>query len=228
MRIGVFGGTFDPIHFGHLHVATKTRDLFDLDQIHFTVSLVPPHKAEKSLTSPYHRYAMCVLATEREAVFRASTIELEDPLHPYTVNTLEKFSRIYRDRVAIFFIAGADSFAEINKWVEYERLLLNYNFIFVERPGIEVSGFQFLRLPEILGRVADMRRASPEELRREVARRLDSGAKGIYLVDIGALDISSTIVREKLRRGEDASALLPGPVLSYALKYSVYAKRDNA
>lgn len=228
MRIGVFGGTFDPIHFGHLHVAAKTRDLFHLDQIHFTVSLVPPHKAQKNVASPYHRYAMCVLATQQEAAFKASTVELEDPLHPYTINTLEKFSRAYQDHAAIFFIAGADSFAEINKWVEYERLLLNYNFIFVERPGIEVSGFQFLRLPEILGRVADMRRASPDELRREVSRRLDSGAKGIYLVDIGALDISSTFVREKLRRGEDASGLLPEPVLSYALKYSVYTKKGNA
>jgi nicotinate-nucleotide adenylyltransferase len=225
MRIGVFGGTFDPVHVGHLRVVRRVKKLFGLDEIHLVVAHVPPHKQGQRITSPYHRYAMCVMATARAEGLKASTVELEAPDAPYTIETLAKFDRLYkRDRHgALFFILGADSFAEIKSWKAYDQLLLSHNFIVVDRPRVRIDGYRMEYPEEILQRIVDLRAVRrPQDIARYADQNVARRNKKIYIVTIGAYNISSTEIRRRIKSGQPVQDLVPASVLEYIRKYSVY------
>lgn len=220
MGIGVFGGTFDPIHLGHLHVARQARELFELDEVYFVVSLIPPHKSPRTITSPYHRYAMCAMAINDIDGFNASTAELEDPENPYTIDTLRKFSARYNK--PIFFIIGADSFVCITYWKDYETLLTSYNVIAVDRPQVDIEGYEKNYPRFIVERLVDVRQRSSREIGDLVSSNLEKGHPRTYIARIGAYDISSTEIRRKIKEGESVEPFVPSCVRTYIKKHRLY------
>jgi nicotinate-nucleotide adenylyltransferase len=138
-RTGVYGGTFDPIHVGHLEVARAVTRIFGLDEMLLIPAGRPPHKTGREISDAYHRHAMAVLATMDEPRVKVSTVELEAPDKPYSYQTVERLREAAGGQTQLFFVIGADSFEEINMWREPERLLSSANLVVVTRPGSEVS-----------------------------------------------------------------------------------------
>jgi nicotinate-nucleotide adenylyltransferase len=136
-RIALYGGTFDPVHVGHLEIARKVSQLFEIEKVLFIPAQVAPHKIGRPVTKPIHRYAMLALATQDDPQLSISSFELDAPDRRYTVDTVAHFQRTLGDSAELFFIMGADSWAEIMTWREWERLLTMINFIVVTRPGYE-------------------------------------------------------------------------------------------
>jgi nicotinate-nucleotide adenylyltransferase len=210
--IGVYGGTFDPIHNGHLEVARAIAEHFRLDRLLIIPAHSPPHKDPASISDAYHRYAMAVLATMNEPKLMVSTIELDMPERPYTFETVERLRELYGRETKQFLVIGADSFAEINTWREPERLLSSTNLIVAARPGVEMRG---AHLPaRFRPRVRDLRELD----------RLEQEEEGyfIYLTGYVASDISSTEIRRRARRGEPVGEMVPPPVAGYIEKYRLY------
>src|SRR5919112_271501 len=136
-RLALYGGTFDPVHIGHLEVARRVSQLFEIEKVLFIPAQMAPHKIGRAVTEPIHRYAMLALATQDDPQLTISTYELDALDRRYTVETVEHFQRVLGDSTELFFIMGADSWSEITTWREWERLLLMTNHIVVTRPGYE-------------------------------------------------------------------------------------------
>jgi nicotinate-nucleotide adenylyltransferase len=225
VRIGVFGGTFNPIHSGHLHIAQAAQSIFALSQVHFVVASVPPHKHPEGLIPFTHRYAMVSLAIARERSFIPSLVELEPEASPYTFDTMQKLDRsIGHASGRLFFIAGGDSLFEVKFWRESEKLLASYDFIFVMRPG---TGPLILE-EHLPGNVIPRVRNFIGLKRVQIRRRLDeerSEEKRIYLVEAGAPDISSTGIRNLSASDRAIRRMVPGPVREYIRKLHLYGGR---
>ena len=221
-RIGIYGGTFDPIHFGHLRVAAAICEAFGLDRFFFVPAYVPPHKRGRQITSPYHRYAMVVLATLQHpqianTKLMALTLELEAPTRPYTIETLHHLQLNY-PQSDLFFVMGADSFAEVNTWREYERLLTEYNIIVAARPPADDLPTAHLS-SKCQAHVVDLRGA----------KRPDTAmfaAPIVYLTDYVAVDIAATEVREAVRTGQLIGRYVPSDVAHYIATYDLYRNGD--
>src|SRR5688572_4449546 len=122
-RIALYGGTFDPVHSGHLEIARKVLELFEIEKVLFIPAQVAPHKIGRAVTEPIHRYAMLALATQNDPQLSISTFELDAPDRRYTVDTVQHFRTKLGDSTELFFIMGADSWSEIQTWREWERLV---------------------------------------------------------------------------------------------------------
>ncbi len=129
------GGTFDPIHHGHLVTAEEVRDYFDLDEVVFVPSARPPHKIGQEVSDPEHRYLMVVLATVTNPYFQVSRAEIERPGPSYSIDTVRYFKDLWGERTEIFFITGADAFSQISSWNNPEELLELCTFVAASRPG---------------------------------------------------------------------------------------------
>ena len=140
MRIGVLGGTFDPIHLGHLIIAEETRDRLDLEEVCFVPARDPWMKAGQPLTSGHDRLSMARLAVEDNPFFRVSTLELERPGPSYTVDTLKALQKEYGPEAQLFFILGSDAFARFDEWKDPEGILGLATLVVVDRPGATASG----------------------------------------------------------------------------------------
>jgi nicotinate-nucleotide adenylyltransferase len=222
-RIAFYGGSFDPPHNGHLTIARKLSELFELDEFIFIPAFHAPHKKGKSPTLAFHRYAMLVLATRDEAQSKVSTIELEVPARPYTVETLSKLKKELSD-TEIFFVMGADSWAEIDTWREWETVLTLTNVIVVARPDYEIN---FSHVSEkIKKRIVDLR--GNYELREVEDKTTDNAQltthdSQIYITDAVNLDISSTDIRQKIQDNDRQwHKLVPEEVAKYIEKYDIY------
>ena len=222
-RIAFYGGSFDPPHKGHLEIARRLSETFALDEFVFVPAFHAPHKKDKSPTLAFHRYAMLALATENEAQCKVSTIELEVPARPYTVDTLSKLKNELPG-AEIFFVIGADSWTEIDTWREWETVLTLTNVIVVTRPDYEIG---FTHVSELIkNRIVDLRentqlRITNDEL-REVEDKIISDAH-IYMTDAVNLDVSSTEIRRKIQNDDDKwRKLVPDEVAKYIEKYDIY------
>jgi len=218
-RIALYGGTFDPIHTGHLAVAHGLSKVFALDEVLFIPAYVAPHKRVVKVTPALHRYAMLALATQAEAHFRISTIELDAPERPYTVETLARMQETLGDGTQIFFIMGADSWLEIATWHEWERVLALSNHIVVARPGYELSVEHVT--PVIRERIVDLR---GKEIGQAVLKIEEGDGPKIYVTDAVNMDVSATAIRQAVRGGRDAGWLeyVQLPVVDYIRKYRLY------
>jgi nicotinate-nucleotide adenylyltransferase len=162
-RIALYGGTFDPVHIGHLEVARRISQLFEIEKVLFVPAQMAPHKIGRPVTEPIHRYAMLALAMQDDPQLLISTFELDAPGRSYTVDTIAHFQRVLGESTELFFIMGADSWAEITTWREWERLLTMINFIVVTRPGYELGT---VRKPNIFFTDVVMNDASATNIRR--------------------------------------------------------------
>ena len=213
-RVAIYGGTFDPVHKGHVEVARRVLQLFELDEVLFVPACVPPHKSV--ISSAFHRFAMLALATEHHARLRLSTIELDEPNRPYAVDTVERLQSELGPNSRLFFMIGADSWSEITTWHEWQRLLRICDLIVVTRPGYELSR----DVPEV-ARVADGRGMSPQEISELLSS--DSGPR-VFLTDAAMVDVSATAIRAAARsvEMEKLREMVPEPVASYIEKYGLY------
>ncbi|ABO51029.1 nicotinate-nucleotide adenylyltransferase [Desulforamulus reducens MI-1] len=198
-EICLMGGTFDPIHYGHLVVAEEVRQRFHLDKVVFVPAGKPPHKQDKEISDAQHRIAMTRLATFSNPYFEVSTIEVARQGFSYTVDTVEEIINQYGIK-QVYFITGADAVLEILTWKDAPRLLSMTNFIAATRPGYDLSN-----LKEILNLL------HPDILKR------------ILPLEVPALSISSSDIRRRAKEGRSIKYLLPEPVEDYIFKNGLYA-----
>jgi nicotinate-nucleotide adenylyltransferase len=215
-RIAFYGGSFDPVHNGHLAIARELLRLFGFDEFYFVPAFHAPHKKDKQVSSAFCRYAMLALATQTEARVKVSTIELEAPEKPFTIETLTKLKNHYADSSDVFFVMGADSWNEIDTWRDWEKLLMLTNFVVVTRPGVEITMTQVTS--QIAQRVFDVRGLSVSEIALKLV------AKGIFLTDAVQLDVSATKIRREvsLQNGDGWRKLVETSVADYIEKYKLY------
>jgi nicotinate-nucleotide adenylyltransferase len=210
-RIGILGGTFDPMHCGHLSAAVAARDAFALSDVLVLPSNIPPHRPLQPLASPYHRFAMACLAISGVARMQASDDELRAQGVSYTAETLDRVGARGLAPPEIFFITGADAFTDIATWKRYPEVLDQANFVVVARPGHDLDALPS-RLPSLAARMRVADRGAP-------------GAHGtsIFLLETPTPDVSSTVVRERLSRGESVSGLVPPLVETHIHQHALYS-----
>lgn len=215
-RIGLLGGTLDPIHVGHVQTARAAAAALGLDRVIVLPSRVPPHRALEPVASRYHRFAMSALAVNGVHGLAVSDMELCAPGPSYTADTLSRFrqgSGLTGSQV--FFITGADAFAEIATWHRYPEVLDLANFIVISRPGVGAETMR-VRLPALAARMDTV--AAPVSLERDGR---------IFLVDAVTPDVSSTEIRRRLAAGESVNGLLPPSVETHIHQHGLYRTRSE-
>jgi len=214
-RIAFFGGSFDPVHRGHIAVAGTLLREFDLDEFTFIPAFHAPHKIRKKPTSAYDRYAMLCLVTSDEPRITVSRMEIETPERPYSVETLGRLKEEFPGD-EIFFVLGADSWADIATWREWQTVLTMSGHIVVPRPGSEIRVDHVTEA--IRERIIDLRGGKLSE------QQGHQGREHIYLTDAVSIDISATEIRRKIRE-QDGSWRddVPPEVANYIEKYQIYS-----
>ncbi|MGH9738160.1 MAG: nicotinate-nucleotide adenylyltransferase [Candidatus Acidiferrales bacterium] len=210
--IALFGGTFDPIHAGHIAVAQAAQRRFHLDAIYFIPSSRPPHKSQQELTPFIHRYAIVALACAEHPGFLPSLAEAPTtPSHVfYSIDTVRKFRREHPDD-HLYFIIGADQFLEFPTWKSYEQLLDSCDFIVASRPGFRLDALRLIVPPEKLGR------SSGNDQHKIVLRK-----SVVHLLTTVASHVSSTEVRDRLQQKQGIGGLVPSRVEEYILGQALY------
>jgi len=208
-RVGILGGTLDPIHCGHMGAAVAARDALNLSRVLVVPSHVPPHRALRPVASAYHRFAIAALAVSSEARLEANDDELLSDGPSYTADTLERLQAKGLAASQIFFITGADAFADIATWKRYPEVLNLAQFVVVSRPGHSLS-------------VTDLLPALADRIVRPGDGVHDAAHPSIYLVAASTPDVSSTAVRDRLKRGESITGLVPPLVEAHIVKHRLY------
>jgi len=218
-RIGILGGSFDPVHAGHLVAARAATRRFHLHEVHFVLAGRPPHKARKELTPFAERYAMLALACAEHPHFLPSLAEAGDDrsgLHTvYSVDTVRHFRRELRHpHDQLFFILGADQFLELPTWRDYETLLGLCDFIVVSRPGIKMRPLRLVIPLELLARPAPggSHEANSIPLRKTI----------VHLLDNVASHVSSSEVRRRRHARQSVHGLVPARVEEYIVRQGLY------
>ncbi|OFP34576.1 nicotinate-nucleotide adenylyltransferase [Corynebacterium sp. HMSC071B10] len=192
-RIGIMGGTFDPIHHGHLVAASEVADRFDLDEVLFVPTGNPWQKADREITAAEDRYLMSVVATASNPRFSVSRVDIDRGGPTYTLDTLRDLREQFPD-AKLFFITGADALSSIMSWRHWEEMFKLAEFVGVTRPGYELTEEMF-----------------PEEIQRRV-----------HLIEIPAMAISSTDCRKRAHEGRPVWYLVPDGVVQYIAKNRLY------
>jgi len=208
MRIGILGGTFNPIHYGHLRIAEEVRERFNLTKVLFIPSGIPPFKFSEELIPAHHRAEMVRIAIKSNPFFEISYIEIEREGISYTVDTLEILKHQYSDST-LYFIAGADAVADLPKWNRPHRVLELAEFIVVTRPGAPLSGLKNLLIYDI-----------PEEgLMRFINEEIEEfHHRPFYFEKVSAISISGTLIRSFMKAKKSIKYLLPEEVEYYIIK----------
>ena len=217
MKIGILGGTFNPVHFGHLRIAEEARTDFDLDKVLFIPCHIPPHKNHRQVLAPQPRVEMLKLAIKDNPFFEISDIELNRKGKSYLIETLHELIVLHGSSAELFFIMGSDSFIEIGAWREYQKLFYLTNFIVVTRPGFaeELSGhFALNSLPVDIS--DDFCYDS------QPCSILHSSGFKTHLVKTTLLEISSTDLRQKVLKGKSIKYLIPCEVEKFIKETELY------
>jgi len=197
MRLGVFGGTFDPVHYGHLVAAEEVRYRLRLDKVLFVPAGMPPHKLDHDITPTRHRLAMLELAIASNPGFALSRVDIDRHGPCYTVDTLALLHEEYGPGTELFFLMGMDSLAEILTWKEPERLIRLAQIVVVGRPGFQ----------------ADV---------DELDKVLPGAAERISIVDTPLMEVSSSDIRQRVREGAPIRYQVPEAVEAYIRAHRLY------
>lgn len=187
MRIGIFGGTFNPIHFGHLVLAEQAYEKLNLDKVIFVPCYYPPHKKSLRLVAPGQRYSMVKLAIQGNPRFEISDIEIKRKGCSYSVDTLRQLKNIYK-KAELFFISGSDVSNQISKWKSINEIFGLAKFVLAKRPGYRLKKYN----------------------------------RNISIISITELDISSSMVRRKIKTGQSIRYLMPMRVYKYIKEKRLY------
>ncbi len=204
VRLGIIGGTFDPIHLGHLGIAEAARSKFALDRVIFVPAAAPPHKGGRSIAPAADRLAMISLAIAGKPYFAASDIEMRREGPSYTIDTLDEFSALNPD-AKIFFIVGADSLLELHQWHHAKELASRYDFIIVGRPGSPLPSAEQLAA----------------HFGQKAAEKLCSG-----ILTVEPYDVSATEIRRRVAEGKNLSRLVTDEVAGYIIDKGLYARGE--
>ncbi|MFC4766285.1 nicotinate-nucleotide adenylyltransferase [Effusibacillus consociatus] len=204
MKIGLFGGTFDPVHIGHLVAARLAKEALKLDRVIFIPAGVPPHKNGFGLTPAAKRLQMAVLAVGYEPDFQVSDWELQQEGPSYTVDTLEHFASQFPDD-ELYFIMGADMLCDLPNWQSPTRILELASLIGMTRPGFAM-----------------------DECRSTLRRVFPRSEERIHYVEMPGLEISSTWLRERLRERKSVDYLIPERVIRFIEENGLYDRRANS
>lgn len=216
MTLGVLGGTFDPMHCGHVAAAVAAERALKLRSVMLIPSRLPPHRPEQARVSPMHRLAMTTLGAADHPSWSVSDIELKRDGPSYTFDTLTELIQQDHPASQIFFIIGADAFAEIATWSRYPAVLDLANFAVVARPGITLDSLQ-KRLPDLAERMT-----TPASLKSNAQGARPGDPTRIILIEAATPDISSTDIRRRLNTGESIAGLVPAFVGTYIAHHRLY------
>ncbi|MDF2593019.1 MAG: nicotinate-nucleotide adenylyltransferase [Clostridia bacterium] len=199
LRYAIMGGTFDPIHFGHLAAAETVRQTLNCQKVIFIPLGNPPHKKNRILSDAIHRYTMTVLATNSNPDFEVSNIEVNRDGYTYTLNTIIELKKYYGNDVELLFITGADALLEIETWYKVEELLKLCSFVAVTRPGYDKL-----------------------MLEQKLLYLQSKYNSELHIIDVPGLNISSTDIRERIKNGASIRYLVPEAVEQYILKHQLF------
>lgn len=209
-RLALLGGTFDPIHYGHLDAAEAARNALSLDQVLLVPTHDPPHRQSHPHASSHHRFAMCALAINEVPGYRVTEVELSRVGRSYTIDTLEALHGHGWQPSQLFFILGSDAFAEIATWHRYPAPLDGAHFVVIARPGTSLDA-AFERAPDLRERVRPL----------ETLGRGGTGT-GVFLVEAHTRNVSSTDVRNRIRAHESIDGLVPPSVARHLRAHHLY------
>lgn len=216
MRIGVFGGTFDPIHYGHLRLAEEARECFDLDLVIFLPASIPPHKKRKKVAPAAHRLEMVRRAVAGNPAFQASDLECRRPGASYSVESLCLLREMQGPEAELFFLVGLDAFLFIHTWKSYQELFAISNWIVFGRSGFGPAGKK--ALPVKLRKVFHYDR-------KDRAWVHPSGYK-VFFKPFRSLEISGTEIRSLVESGRSVRYLVPDEVAHYIDLNGLYSSRS--
>jgi nicotinate-nucleotide adenylyltransferase len=203
-RLGILGGTFDPIHFGHLDVADAARRAMSLDQVWLIPSCDPPHRPADPVASAFHRFALVALAIQGNDALRVSDIEVTRTGPSYSVDTLRALAGMGWQPSQLFFILGSDAFAEIATWHEFPAVLEAANFVVIARPGTTLAD-AFARTPSLAARLGT----------------------SVFPVEAHTRDVSSSTIRARLAARQPIDDLVPAAVARHIVAHHLYEAVDN-
>ena len=210
-KIGLFGGTFNPIHLGHLRGAEEIREAFGLHQVIFIPAALPPHKTKEEVIEAHHRFEMVKRAIGGNPFFSVTDIELSRPEKSYSIDTIRYFRKNYTD--LFYFILGGDAFWEIETWKEFQDLFSNCNFIVMTRPGVQRPS---ISLPAAL--------VPAFHYEEEIQAWVHASGHLLSFKEITVLNISSTKVRETIEARKSVRYLVPAEIEAYIEKYGLYRR----
>ena len=213
MKWGLFGGTFDPIHFGHLRAAQEVLEMLGLERVVFIPAFLPPHKTERVISPFEHRLQMVSLAVSDNERFDVSDVEHQRPGKSYSIDTVRYFLNSHDEKIDLYFITGQDAFDAITTWHQWEKLLSLCHFVVMTRPGYETRG---------LGSIL------PNDIAvNYVYHDLEDFFQGpqgsrIYFRKTTFLDISSSAIRQDVQQGLSVQYLVPEQVIRFMNEKNLY------
>lgn len=216
MTLGVLGGTFDPIHNGHIAAGLRAQAALRLDRVLVVPSRIPPHRSMTAGTPPADRLAMARLVAADHPGWSASDIELKREGPSYTYDTLTELRAASTSQ--FFFIIGADAFAEIATWSRYPAVLDLAHFAVVARPGITLHSLQ-ARVPDLADRMT-----TPDQFEPSAFNHQPSAKTRLILIEAATPDVSSTEIRRRVRAGESIHGLVPEAVAAYIATHRLYVE----
>lgn len=217
LRVGIFGGTFDPIHKGHLAVARAAQRRFRLDLVYFVPCGQPPHKRDPALSDYLHRFTMVALACAGQPRFLPSLLEAGPGLRGrrryYSIETVRRLRRLLGPQVRLYFLLGADTFLYLPTWRNFRRLIHLCDFIVASRPGFDLRQAQQVLPPELI------RSGNGAKMTLRLSRSAIHFLRGLQA------DVSASDIRGRARRGQRLTPLVPPTVADYIEKMALYRNR---
>lgn len=201
-RIGVIGGTFDPIHYGHLAAAEEARVRMNLERVLFVVAGVPPHKLDEEVTPVEHRLAIVSLAIASNPHFEISRVDVDRPGPSYTVDTISILQKQWGQETEVYFIMGLDSLVELPTWHHPQRLIQLCRLLAVKRPGFETD-------------MAELEASVPG-----ISSRVE-------IIDMPEVDISSSDLQQRVRDGLPIKYQVPEEVERYIMEHELYRRSSG-
>ena len=213
MQVALIGGTFNPIHYAHLRCAEEIFTLFNLDKVIFIPSGNPPHKSSSGVIDAKFRLEMTKLATKSNLRFSVSDVEIRREGKSYTVDTIEHFLNGPESIEKLFFVMGTDSFVEISTWKDYDRLFSLCNMIIISRPGFDLENCKSQMSENLLSKFSI-------DVENNVWHH--GSGNSVYFHKGTLMDISGSIIRKLIKRGESIRYLLPSEVEEFIEKNRLY------
>ena len=220
MKIGLFGGTFNPVHLGHLRAAVEARQGFELDEIFLIPAALPPHKLPGEVAAAVDRLNMLNLALGADSGLKVSNVELNRSGPSYTIDTVEHFKLTLPAESRLFLIMGLDAFLEIDTWKSYRKLLAQIPLIVINRPnaGDRMSGVPW----KVMDDYISTKLSADYSYSASRSAYLASGQQPIYVFEVTALDISSTRIRLAISKDQSINYLVPPKVAEYIRTKGIY------
>ena len=212
MRIGILGGTFDPVHLGHLRTAEEAGEKLNLEKVYLIPSFLPPHKTDEPIAPFHHRLAMVRMAVDGSPLLDALDLEGRRKGVSYSIETLKELNRVLHPDPELFFILGTDAFLEIETWKDYRELFDYAHFVIIQRPGYEAK-----QLGPFLAEIRpDITKST------EPDTYLTTSGKTIRILSLTFMGISSTKLRRMVAQGKSIRFLVSEPVRKYIATQGLY------